>query len=91
MVYCEGFNAGGLHQVHGPTHQDAKRQDHLIVDNLRVHHCKPVEAWVAQRANEIEPAFPRLPYSPEHNPDEYLEPRLKVGDGKEAIPALSPT
>ena len=55
------------------------------MDNLRVHHCKPVKAWVAQRANEIELAF--LPsYSPEHNPDEYLNCDLKSAMGKKPSP-----
>jgi len=43
----------------------------LIVDNLKVHHSGPVTQWLENHSNEIELFF--LPsYSPEKNPDEYL-------------------
>lgn len=48
----------------------------LILDNLGVHHCKPVKAWLAQHKDEIEVFY--LPsYSPELNPDERLNADLK--------------
>lgn len=53
-----------------------KRKLILIVDNLRVHHSKPVKAWVKANANRIELVF-LPPYSPELNPDEYLNNYLK--------------
>ena len=34
--------------------KDAKRKVLLILDNLRVHHCKLVKAWQAAHANQIE-------------------------------------
>jgi len=56
--------------------KDAKRKVYLILDNLRVHHAKKVKAWVAERAEQIELAY--LPaYSPDLNPDEYLNNDLK--------------
>jgi transposase len=56
---------------------DAKRKVYLILDNLRVHHAKKVNAWVAERTDQIELAY--LPaYSPELNPDEYLNNDLKA-------------
>ena len=71
MIYRDSFNAAVFIKFMGRLIKETKRKIILIVDNLRVHHCKPVKAWVAQHANEIELAF--LPsYSPEHNPDEYL-------------------
>ncbi|GGY17821.1 hypothetical protein GCM10011289_21700 [Paludibacterium paludis] len=51
----------------------------LILDNLRVHHSKLVQAWLEQEENKkaIELFF--LPsYSPELNPDEYLNGDLKA-------------
>ena len=49
----------------------------LILDNLRVHHAKKVCAWVATYSKEIEIFY--LPsYSPELNPDEYLNCDLKA-------------
>jgi transposase len=56
---------------------DAGRKVFLIVDNLKVHHSKPVKAWVAERAEKIELVY--LPsYSPQANPDEYLNRDLKT-------------
>jgi len=52
----------------------------LILDNLGVHHCKPVKAWLAERTKHIEVFF--LPsYSPELNPDERLNADLKHAIG----------
>ena len=48
----------------------------LILDNLRVHHSKPVKAWVADHEAQIELFY--LPsYSPELNPEERLNADLK--------------
>src|ERR1039458_3816995 len=48
----------------------------LILDNLRVHHSKPVKKWLAEHAEKIEVFY--LPsYSPELNPDELLNADLK--------------
>ena len=50
----------------------------LILDNLRVHHSKIVKEWVKKNNDKIELFF--LPsYSPERNPDEYLNSDLKYG------------
>lgn len=56
--------------------KSSERKVFLILDNLRVHHCKPVKAWLAENADQIEVAY--LPaYAPELNPDEYLNSDLK--------------
>jgi transposase len=56
--------------------KDADQKLVLIVDNLKVHHAKPVKAWVAAHTHEIELCY--LPaYAPDHNPDEYLNNDLK--------------
>jgi transposase len=48
----------------------------LIVDNLRVHHGKLVAEWVKANSDKLELHF--IPsYSPELNPDEYLNRDLK--------------
>jgi len=50
------------------------------VDNLRVHHSKPVKAWLADHSNQIEIFY--LPsYSPELTPDERLNADLKHAIG----------
>ena len=56
--------------------QHAGRKIFLICDNHSTHHAKAVKAWVADRADRIELHF--LPaYSPELNPDEYLNQDIK--------------
>lgn len=56
--------------------RDADRKVYLILDNLRVHHAKKVKAWVEEHADQIELHY--LPaYSPDLNPDEYLNNDLK--------------
>jgi len=57
---------------------DADRKVFLILDKLRVHHAKKVQEWLHDRTDEIEVFY--LPaYSPEPNPDEYLNCDLKSG------------
>lgn len=60
--------------------KDAGKKIFLIVDNLRVHHSKPVKAWLAEHIEQIEVFY--LPsYSPELNPDERLNAELKYALG----------
>lgn len=85
MVYRDSFHAEIFIKFLDRLTRDAKGKIILIVDNLRVHHCKPVKAWVAEHAAKIELAF--LPsYSPEHNPDEYLNCDLKAALGRKPSP-----
>lgn len=56
--------------------KDAKKKVLFIVDNLRVHHGKMVQKWLSEHADQIE-VFYTSPYSPEINPDEYLNHNLK--------------
>lgn len=56
----------------------AKRKVYLILDNLRVHHAKVFKAWLEKHSKEITVFY--LPsYSPELNPDEYLNCDVKAG------------
>ena len=65
--------------------KDAKRKVFLIVDNLRVHHAKKVQKWVGEHKNEIELFY--LPaYTPERNPDEYLNHDVKTSLGNKRAP-----
>ena len=62
---------------------DADRKIFLILDNLRVHHSKPVKEWIEENKKEIELFF--LPaYSPDLNPDEHLNADVKQGVGSKA-------
>jgi transposase len=65
--------------------KDAGRKIFLILDNLRVHHAKDVCKWLRKNKKKVELFY--LPaYSPELNPDEYLNCDLKAGV-KSGIPA----
>ena len=56
----------------------ADKKVFLIVDNLKVHHSYIIRDWLTEHESEIEIFF--LPsYSPELNPDEYLNCDLKEG------------
>ena len=58
------------------TRQHEGRRIFLICDNHSTHHAKAVKTWVSKRRERIELCF--LPaYSPELNPDEYLNQDLK--------------
>ena len=48
-----------------------ERKIFLIIDNLRVHKSKLVKQWVQAHKDRIELFF-LPPYSPELNPDEYV-------------------
>jgi len=57
--------------------KDAGRKIFLILDNLRVHHSKIVKQWLEDHKEQIEVFY--LPsYSPDLNPDEYLNGNLKT-------------
>ena len=76
MLYKKGMTAKLLIKFMGRLIRDAKRKVYLILDNLRSHHSKEVKEWVQQHQGEI--ALYYLPsYSPELNPDEYLNNDLK--------------
>jgi len=60
-----------------------ERKLFLILDNLRVHHARPVKDWLAQHAQAIEVFY--LPsYSPELNTDELVNADLKQAATKQA-------
>ena len=77
MLYEETMTREVLLRFLGRLIQDAGRKIFLILDNLRVHHSKDVRAWLDKRKDQIEVFY--LPaYSPELNPDEYLNCDLKA-------------
>ena len=78
MVYENAMNSQILLKFLKRLTKDAGRKVFLILDNLRVHHSKMVKEWLANHTNEIEVFF-LPPYSPELNPDEYLNCDLKTG------------
>jgi transposase len=78
MIYKETMSAQVLITFMKQLIKGAGRKIFLVLDNLRVHHAKLVKEWVDKHRQEIELFY--LPsYSPELNPDEYLNGDLKAG------------
>jgi len=81
MIIDEAFNSDKLIEFLEALIKDAGKKVFLILDNLRVHHCKPVKAWLVQHKEKMEVFY--LPsYSPELNPQERLNADLKQAMGK---------
>jgi len=77
MIYEEKFTAQVFMRFMKQLIKGSKKKVFLILDNLRVHHAKMLQAWLKDKKEEIELFF--LPsYSPELNPDEYLNCDLKA-------------
>jgi transposase len=63
----------------------AKKKLFLIVDNLSVHEAAAVEEWLADKKEKIEVFY--LPkYTPERNPDEYLNCDVKTNINTDGLP-----
>jgi len=78
MVYKDKMNSRKLIKFMQRLIKDADKKIFLILDNLRVHHSYVVKDWLTEHEEQIEVFF--LPsYSPELNPDEYLNCDLKAG------------
>ena len=78
MVYHDTMNAQTFIKFLERLIKDAGQKIFLVLDNLRVHHSKIVKKWISEHQDRIELFF--LPaYSPELNPDEYLNCDLKAG------------
>ncbi|MCL1982769.1 MAG: IS630 family transposase [Clostridiales bacterium] len=76
MVYDDNMNQDKLIRFMRRLTKDAGRKVFLILGNLEVHHGKKVQEWLKKHREEIEVFF-LPPYSPELNPDEYLNHNLK--------------
>ena len=81
MIIDEAFTADKLIDFLEALIKDTDKKVFLIVDNLRVHHAKPVKAWLQDHKDQIEMFY--LPsYSPELNPEERLNADLKQAIGR---------
>ena len=76
MFYRDSMNAGKLIEFLRRLVAGATRKIHLILDNMKVYHARLVKEWLGRHRDEIEWFF-LPPYSPQHNPDEYLNGKLK--------------
>jgi transposase len=85
MIYRDTLHSAVFIRFLERLIKDAARKVFLIVDNLKVHHSKPVKEWLALHGEQI--AILYLPsYSPERNPDEYLNGDLKASLGSKRPP-----
>lgn len=93
MLYEEKMTAAVFIKFLNRLVHDSPKKVFLIVDNLKVHHSKPVKQWLGEEENRNRIELFYLPsYSPELNPDERLNGDLKyqvqtglVARGKEQI------
>jgi len=85
MTYKGTMNSALFIVFLGQLIKDAKSKVFLIVDNLSVHVSKEVEAWLAERKDKIE-LFTLPKYSPELNPDEYLNCDVKGNINDDGLP-----
>lgn len=76
MIIDGVFNADRLIEFMESLVKEVSRKVFLVMDNLKVHHCKPVKESLEKNAERIE-AFYLPSYSPELNPDERLNADLK--------------
>ena len=88
MIFKESMNSSRLIDFMKRLIKDAERKVYLILDNLKVHHSNAVAEWLEKKKDRIKVFY--LPsYSPELNPDEYLNNDLKhrVHSGTQAVNA----
>jgi len=85
MIYDSNMNAKLFLIFIKRLIKSSKRKIFLIVDNLRVHHAILVNEWVEENKEKIELFF-LPPYSPELNPDEYLNCDIKTNANAKRMP-----
>jgi len=76
MFYRTSMNAQVLIKFLKRLIKGATKKIFLILDNMKSHHAIVVRDWLKEHKDEIELFF-LPPYSPQHNPDEYLNGNLK--------------
>jgi len=85
MIYTGRMNAALFIVFLQRLLRGADRKLFVIVDNLSVHDCAAVAEWLADKKDRIEVFY--LPkYSPELNPDEYLNCDVKAGVNAHGLP-----
>ena len=78
MVYKNTMNSQTMIKFLRRVVKDADRKVFLVLHNLGVHHSCKVKEWLSEHEYQIELFL--LPfYSPELNPNEYLNCDLKAG------------
>lgn len=87
MIYSDTMNAQRLIEFMEHLIESSEKKIFLILDNLRVHHSKLVKEWLQKPEIKSEIEVFYLPsYSPDRNPDEYLNCDLKQGISNKKSP-----
>ncbi|QDZ39116.1 IS630 family transposase [Euhalothece natronophila Z-M001] len=76
QVFQGGFNSDVFLEFLRRLIRSRENKVFLIVDRHPVHRSRKVQQWVAQHQDELE-LFYLPPYSPERNPDEFLNQDIK--------------
>lgn len=84
-LYDESINVERFIDFLEKVINSSDKKVYMIVDNLRVHHAKLVSTWIEEHKDQIA-LFYLPPYSPEFNPDEYLNQDYKRNANKNNIP-----
>jgi len=85
MIYSGSMNTDRFIEFMTQLIKNKEQKIFLILDNLRVHHSKIVKQWEEENKGKIELFY--LPsYSPEKNPDEYLNCDLKYALSEKPSP-----
>ena len=85
MIYEQNMDADMFIVFLEKLIKSSDKKIFLILDNLRVHHSKIVKAWVEKHQRQIVLFY--LPaYSPDLNPDEYLNNDFKRNVNSKNIP-----
>ena len=84
-LYDEPINTDRFIEFLEKAIESSSKKLYMILDNLRVHHAKKVREWVEEHQERI--ALFYLPaYSPDLNPDEYLNQDYKQSAHRDKIP-----
>ena len=84
-LYDEAINTDRFLEFLQRVVDASETKIYMILDNLRVHHAKVVKQWVEQHKDQIELFY--LPaYSPDLNPDEYLNQDYKQTANRNNLP-----
>jgi len=84
-LYDESINVDRFIDFLQKVIDSSDKKVYMIVDNLRVHHAKLVTKWVEEHKDQLA-IFYLPPYSPEFNPDEYLNQDYKRNANKNNLP-----
>jgi len=84
MIFEKSMNESILLKFFSRLVQDVEKKVFLILDNLNIHKAKKVRGWLQEQKSKIEVFY--LPtYSPDLNPDEFLNCDLKAGLSSKSI------